>query len=143
MIKPVKQVAHSLQTQIEECIERAFLWNTPGLLVHSGGTLHIGAGAPFAAGMFVAEKDVIIDADKTVGLIVSLGGHVRAKTLLHNPYFSHASLYLPKDTPAEWPTLGWPAAGMRFEYGQQHDSKASVDVGPDVVHVTAQGWTDK
>jgi len=143
--KPVRQVVEKAQQEVEAYFERAMLRNCPGLLVYAGGSLSVGtAGDPaaLAAGMFVAGEHLTMECERTVGTLVSASGDVRARAFMYNPYFSHASLYQPKDSP-DWTGLDWFTAGTRCEYAADQDSKSALEIGPPVYHVTAQGWTNQ
>jgi hypothetical protein len=95
---------------------------------------------PFAVGMFVAGGDIVINAKQTVGVLISEKGSIRAQQLLHNPYFSTASIYMPKRGP-NWNTLAWFTAIFDLAYAD--DSKKALEIGPGAYHVTSQGVTQQ
>ncbi|MEW6278184.1 MAG: hypothetical protein AB1758_06150, partial [Candidatus Eremiobacterota bacterium] len=115
-----------------------------GCLVYSGGTLFIGyenatpiAAQPLmASGLFVAKEDVRIAADYTVGAVVSLEGYIDCKNLLYNPYFSKASIYVPKAS-----KLDWVERAFEVEYGPKYASNQATDVSAALPKAfTVRGW---
>ncbi len=70
----------------------------PGVAVLAGNELTVGnaEGARMALGLLVAEGNVKVDCQKTIGVVASLQGDVEVQDLYHYPYFDRASLYSPK-----------------------------------------------
>jgi hypothetical protein len=114
-----------------------YLKEYAGLLVR-GRNIYVGADAKQISGMFVAENDIVIEADLTVGTLLSMNGSIRVEDFLYYPYFNQASLYLPKAVPGDKAL----ERALHRDYGEANDSGLSVQVGPPSVTnaVTAGGW---
>ena len=139
--RPAINLANDVLRQIDNSILQALLRDTPGLLVYAGQSMTIGTDTkapPLAVGMFVARGDLRINASQTIGSLVSAEGSVEAKDLLFNPYFTYASLYLPKGGP-DWNV--WLTAGAELEYGVDADSGQAIEIGSPVYHPTVEAWT--
>jgi hypothetical protein len=140
VMEPVKQMAINIVNQIEAAFETSMLRDCPGILCYAGGTLTIGSKdvkPPVACGMFVAQGDVTINTEKTVGCVISKKGSIVANQLLFNPFFTHASLYVPSGKP-DWSL--WPAAVVQFQYGILADSKfPALEIGGQLYHVAGEG----
>jgi hypothetical protein len=69
----------------------------PGVAVVAGDEILIGTGgtARYAMGLFVAQRNIKITCDKTIGTLIALEGDVEVEEFLHYPYFDRASLYNP------------------------------------------------
>ncbi len=85
-------------------VEEAMMRECPGVLIYAGNNMTIGSGgsnpdtvAPVAVGMFVAGGNLYDRASKTVGCLWSTGGSIQAHTVYYYPYFTRASLPVPKD----------------------------------------------
>lgn len=76
----------------------AVLRELPGVCVVSGQNIVVGEaeGSRLATGLFIADRDITIDSEYTVGCVMSSNGDVTVETLLHYPYFDRISLYKPK-----------------------------------------------
>lgn len=70
----------------------------PGVVVRAGDEILVGTAdtSKMAIGLFIAQRDVIIRCQKTIGTVVSLEGDVLVDELWHYPYFDRASLYNPR-----------------------------------------------
>ena len=114
-----------------------YLRNYAGLLVY-GRNIFVDSDARQVSGMFVAEQDITIDADLTIGTLLSRNGSIRTGDFLYYPFFNQASLYLPAPVPG-----ANAIERATFEaYGAAHDSGLAVQVGPPPVtrRVTTGGW---
>ncbi len=69
----------------------------PGVTMLGGGSITIGSGggAQMASGLFVAQDDISIGCDYTVGNVLSVTGDIEVDRFLHYPYFDRVSLYNP------------------------------------------------
>jgi hypothetical protein len=114
-----------------------YLKQYAGLLVY-GRNIFVSSDARQVSGMFVAQDDIIIDANLTVGTLMSLNGSIETGDFLYYPYFNQASLYLPAPVPG---STAIERAQFRA-YGASHDSGLAVQVGPPpVTHIiTSGGW---
>ena len=114
-----------------------YLKQYAGLLVY-GKDIYVSSDARQVSGMFVADGDIVIDADLTVGTLMSLNGSITTGDFLYYPYFNQASLYLPAPVPGD---TAIDRAQFRA-YGAAHDSGMAVQVGPPPVthRVTTGGW---
>ena len=114
-----------------------YLKQYAGLLVY-GRNIYVSADARQVSGMFVAQDDIRIDADLTVGTLMALNGSIETRDFLYYPYFNQASLYVPAPVPGE---TAIDRAQFRA-YGAAHDSGLAVQVGPPpVTHImTSGGW---
>ncbi|MCA9793487.1 MAG: hypothetical protein KC910_16870 [Candidatus Eremiobacteraeota bacterium] len=132
-----KDALDHLTSNIDTIVENNYLREYSGLLVYSGHNINIHNTARLATGMFLAEGDINIGAERTVGTMLSRNGSVKARQLLYYPYFNRASLYLPMAT-----SDNWLERGMELRYGDKLDSGEAVDVGPPPVsfRVSAAGW---
>lgn len=116
-----------------------YLKQYAGLLVY-GRNIFVSSDARQVSGMFVAEQDIIIDADLTVGTLMALNGSIDTNDFLYYPYFNQASLYVPLPVPGE---TAIDRAQFRA-YGAAHDSGMAVQVGPPPVTnvMTVGGWNN-
>ncbi|MGE0495195.1 MAG: hypothetical protein AB7S38_38675, partial [Vulcanimicrobiota bacterium] len=132
-----KDALDSLTSNIDTIVENNYLREYSGLLVYSGQNINIHNTARLATGMFLAEGDINIGAERTVGTMLSRNGSVKARQLLYYPYFNRASLYLPMET-----SDNWLERGMELRYGDKLNSGEAVDIGPPPVsfRVSAAGW---
>lgn len=114
-----------------------YLKEYAGLLVH-GRNIRVSSDARQVSGMFIAQGDILSDADLTIGTLMSMDGSIETRDFLYYPYFNQASLYLPLAVPGD----GVIQRAMFERYGAAHDSGTAVQVGPPPVtnHVTAGGW---
>ena len=117
-----------------------YLRQYAGLLVY-GRNIQVSSEARQVSGMFVAENDIRIDADLTVGTLMSLNGSIETGDFLYYPHFNQASLYVPLPVPGN-------SALERAEfraYGASHDSGIAVQVGPPPVTniITVGGWDNE
>lgn len=114
-----------------------YLKEYAGLLVH-GRNIFVSEDARQVSGMFVAERDIIIEAELTVGTLVSLDGSIEVGDFLYYPYFNQASLYIPNPTPGTTPL----ERAVFQAYGESNDSGMAVQVGPPSIvnSVTSGGW---
>lgn len=114
-----------------------YLRNYAGLLVY-GRNIRIDSSARQVSGMFVAEQDINIGAELTIGTLISRNGSIVTEDFLYYPYFNQASLYVPKAVPGS--TAVERAAFQ--SYGAAHDSGVAVQVGPPPVtrRITSGGW---
>jgi len=126
----------------DESHPQTIIRELPGVLLYSGDTMRIGSKeARVASGMFFSEGDMRIDADYTVGCLLSGQGQIRAEALYHFPYYSRASLYNPRK-PGEY--------NLKFidEFFNSAlqvavpdpQKNTALDVGRTMYHVTATGW---
>lgn len=136
---PMQQVLGNVLTASDFSDPDAYVREHSGALVFAGDSIHIGSQAKLAAGMFVAGNDIDVQADLTIGTLMSRNGDIHTNRVLYYPYFNQASLYLPKSTPSDW--MG---RAMETRYGEAFDSEAAVQVGPPPVtrRVTAEGWAN-
>lgn len=76
----------------------AVLRELPGVCVLSGASIDIGSGggSQLASGLFVAQGDIDIGCEYTIGSVVSVSGDIGVSNFLHYPYFDRVSLYNPK-----------------------------------------------
>jgi hypothetical protein len=74
----------------------------PGVAVYSGGEITISDNAMMAMGLFLAQGDVNIGANETIGTVISVAGNVTVNKLLHYPYFERVSVYEPKPGVSIW-----------------------------------------
>lgn len=79
----------------------AVLRELPGVCMLSGGTLKIGSGggSRMAMGLLIAQSDIDIDCEYTIGTVISVSGGIGVSQFLHYPYFDRLSLYNPKKYP--------------------------------------------
>jgi len=143
VVKPLLELVKDLVRQLEASVERSVLRDAPGLMIQAGGSLTIASPeeqCPLALGLFVARKNVLIQTERCLGSIISLEGNIQARQLTFIPHFTNASLYVPQDHP-NWSSAGWPKAAVEIEYGRDFDNGKSVEIGPSLFHLSAQGWT--
>ncbi|MCA9777618.1 MAG: hypothetical protein KC800_12905, partial [Candidatus Eremiobacteraeota bacterium] len=116
-----------------------YLKQYAGLLVY-GRNIFVSSDARQVSGMFVAEQDIRIDADLTVGTLMALNGSIETGDFLYYPYFNQASLYVPAPVPGD---TAIDRAQFRA-YGAAHDSGMAVQVGPPPVTnvMTVGGWNN-
>lgn len=140
--RPLRALVNDLIRQVEGSVEKSVLRDAPGALLYAGGSLTIGSATdppPLAVGMFIAKGMVNVQAERCLGSLLSLEGDVKARKLIFNPFFTTASLYVPKSKP-DWNSLSWPAATLECKYGGRHGSETSLDIGPAVYHTTNESW---
>jgi hypothetical protein len=127
----------------QDKLNNALMRESAGVLVYAGNSLTIGpdpSSVPIypamASGLFVARKNVTIRGYDVIGQVVSLEGDIEAQRVLYNPYFSRASLYLPKSS-----KTFYLERAFEFGYGKDYDSKESTEIEPDITGViTGRGW---
>lgn len=112
------------------------------------------AQRPFlASGLFVASGDININADHTIGAIISTGGNINADKncftdLLYYPTFTRASLFMPGMTPVTSGTMDdamphFLARALDVTYGVfqvDGSGQKGLDIHIPYRHITAQGW---
>ncbi len=143
---------HSLISHMDGYFQNVLAYNmsynfyeTSGALIYAGGNLKIGdayQSCPYAAGFFIAHKNLESYADKTVGCLVSVTGDITAKDFYYYPYFSRASLNVPADFSGAGdifkeildPTVN----GISDQYLSDHQP---IEIGKRVYHITAEGWS--
>ena len=105
----------------------------PGIVVAAGGQLNISQDTQsiLALGLLIAENDINIGSNQTVGTVISLEGRVNLEALLHYPYFDRVSLYQPKKHVDVFTSL--------LEFGDPTGSNAG-DVSPIFARRVAEGW---
>lgn len=132
-----------ITNQVSDSFEKAMLRTAPGVLVYAGNRLDVGTAgpSPLAIGLFVARQDVNIQTERVVGAVYSTQGSITAHKLVYNPYFTHASLYVPQPGP-DW-TSFWLTAGVDFAYGSARDSHTALEIGDPIFHVESEGWTQQ
>lgn len=143
VVKPLLELVKDLNRQILASVERSVLRDAPGLMIQAGGNLTIASTeeqSPLALGFFVAGKNVTIQTERCLGSIISLEGSIQARQLTFIPHFTNASLYVPEDKP-DWSSAAWPKAAIEIKYGKDFDNGKSVEIGPSLFHLSAQGWT--
>jgi hypothetical protein len=101
--RSLEQVLLHLQNDVYDKLDSddpkyAVLRELPGVCVASGSTITIGTagGSRLASGLFVAQSDLTINCEYTVGSAISVGGDIEVSQLLHYPYYDRVSLYNPK-----------------------------------------------
>ena len=134
-----------IESELASLLDDAFMRENAGALIYSGQKLNIGymgdgsaasLTPAMSAGMFVAAGDIDMNVDYTCGTVLSLNGNIKMKNFLYNPYFSRASLYVPKSSESDWVTRGF-----EFLYGKSYDSGQARDIGPGIpAAITAEGW---
>lgn len=145
----------SLVTEVKSQVTKrstdVLLRETPGVFIYAGNQLSIGqqySDDLLATGFFVAGNDIEIYANYTVGCMVSLKGDITAGKVLYNPYFTRASLYLPKKLKLGGTGIAsnsdhWENA-VNYKYGKSldatHSGTKSLPIGPSTYRVTAEGW---
>ena len=122
----------------------------PGVLLYSGGKLTIGDGTSLsstALGFLIADGDVDIQVEHTIGAVASRTGNITIDGKLHYyPYFTQAFLYIPEDV-EDYGFLGSPPSWLKeyadiFQdglYFKIPDSGKPVDILSPVTTVTAEG----
>lgn len=142
-------IKDKLQPQIDTLLSKAselLIRESAGAVIYSGGTVEIGSStdptaALIASGLIVAKSHVSIHARQTVGQVVSVEGNIDLGTnqLLYNPYFSRASLYIPKSSQSDWILRAF-----ELGYGKDYantSSDSTVQVEPQITDViTCRGW---
>jgi hypothetical protein len=83
-----------------------------GALVYAGKDLSVGSGDPLSAGLFIADGQVTLGSELTIGSAVSLHGGIEAKDFFFYPAFTQASLFRPLAESSEWM-----ARARSFKYG--------------------------
>lgn len=137
-----------VETTVKDAINTVMadgtLREVSGAFIYAGDTIFIGydkgskmnAVPLMASGLFVAKSDVRINAEYTIGSVVSLEGAIQLKNLLYNPYFSKVSLYVPKIESTDWVQRAF-----NVSYGEDFDSGLSVEVSNALPKAfTARGW---
>lgn len=131
-----------LKTVLDQVLTEGLLRENAGCVVYAGGTMDIGYlnGAPttdvIASGLFISRGNVRMNADHAIGQIVSLEGDIEAKKVLYNPYFTRASLYVPKSSESDWVKRAF-----ELNYGKDYDSGQSTEIEPDLSDIiTSRGW---
>jgi hypothetical protein len=140
----VTQLKLTVQGAFDAGLVQAVTRECAGVLVYGKTGVNVGGSAscPVAAGMFVSDGDVTVSTDYVVGSLLSAHGKVTAKKLLFYPYFTRASLPVPKEDTfdGDWLKKG----ADQLDYGSaMYDGDATpgaVDVGPPVERMTAGGW---
>jgi hypothetical protein len=124
----------------------------PGLFLYSGGTLSMGSGDHYrpcwlASGFFVAENDIDLKAERTVGALVSLKGDIRTQDLHFYPYFTRASPYRPQRM-GEYPDNKIPDLLVIsgniikdvIQFNVPVGGAARESLTRNTYHITARGW---
>jgi hypothetical protein len=83
----------------------------------------------FAAGLFISEGNLTVQTREVVGCLISKNGNIKAKRLLYYPYFTRASLNVPRK-------LGF------FEnmINLAPDSTVTREIGANHYHILSEGW---
>lgn len=146
----VDQLFDYLTTQITSASADTLLPETSGVLVY--GKSSIDMGGLLASGWFVSQGNINITSLYTVGSLLSSRGNITAKTLLYNPYFTKASLYLPETLLPGGPGIDdlddfW-ANAVNYKYGKTlHKSRGNgpkaLSVGRKTCFQSAAGWSPK
>lgn len=138
------QVDSEIRSASEEGWKDPLYAEAPGLLVYAGGALTIGGDvgsqqAQLASGFFVAEGDIRIGANWTVGSVVSLTGDVEVGDLYYYPWFTRASLYVPKK-PKDF-DFNSPVTSLDevLQFTVPQSESPALDLGSDWYRATAQG----
>lgn len=121
----------------------ALLRESAGAVIYAGGTLEVGSSsdptaALIASGLLVAKGNISLHTRQTVGQVVSIEGDIDATNskVLYNPYFSRASLYVPKKSNSDWVLRAF-----ELGYGKEYDSGQTTEIEPDITGVmTSVGW---
>ncbi|MFN8612588.1 MAG: hypothetical protein U0931_33920 [Vulcanimicrobiota bacterium] len=134
-----------LETEVSGLLDDAFLRENAGALIYAGQKLKVGYMSDgtaasltpaMSAGMFIASGDIDMNVNYTCGTVLSLNGNIKMNNFLYNPYFSRASLYVPKSSESDWVQRGF-----EFLYGKSYDSGQARDIGPGIpAAITAEGW---
>lgn len=135
--------------------EDSLVREVSGALVYSEGSIYIAFDGMLkknwtplmACGLFVAKNDVRINAKYTIGSVVALEGRIQCTggpeggNLLYNPYFSNASVYLPKREETSGLAQSWFTRAFNVKYGKFFDSGQAVEVRASLPRAfTTRGW---
>ena len=125
-----------LKQKLENSLTFKF-YETSGALIYADKNLKIGdenqkdGDCLFASGLFVAHGNIESHADRTVGCLISVNGNISARDFLFYPYFTRASLNIPKNK-SLWVALLDPLLFKTDKY--------PVDIGVKLQHISGEGW---
>ena len=136
----LKDLANEALSNLKDYMENNVyfkFYEVPGVLVYAGENIIIGSkngeenDTMAASGLFVAVKNVEIYANQTVGCVISQQGDVKVKNMMYYPYFTRASLRVPK------------SRGLfdnLFDFKPPGSGGHPADVGITFYRVTGEGW---
>ncbi len=136
----MKDLANEAVSNLEDYLEKNIyfkFYEVPGVLVYSGQKIRIGSAdadpndTMAASGLFIAVDDVEIYATQTVGCAISQKGNVTVKNLMYYPYFTRASLRVPK-TKDLFSNL--------FDFEPPGSGGKPVDIGVTFYRAIGEGW---
>lgn len=150
----LKTLISKAREKIDSAVSDISLPESCGALVYGRSGITIGGGRT-ASGWFVSEGNINSSCLYTAGSMMSLNGSITAQKVLFNPYFTKASIYLPRDLRDDDIKGGeniddlpgfWKGAAQ-YKYGNRMDSTITKDkalkIAPNTAWVTAQGWSQK
>ena len=107
----------------------------PGILCYSEEGIDL--GGPTSSGLIICKKDVNLLGDRVVGSVVSLEGNIHGPNtkLRYYPYFTRASLYVPKKADI-WENL------ILITGNQLKSGKDPMPVGFNYYHRQMEGWDE-
>lgn len=128
---PVSGATQYLQTQLDTLQQDIFMREYNGVLVYAADGILIGGKT--ATGMFVAEKDIQMNAERCAGTLLSHSGNIKAKSLLYYPFFNQASLFKPA-------AINDPT-NLKYDADASNEKQAFDVLPPQIpATVTAEGW---
>ncbi|MCD4782778.1 MAG: hypothetical protein K8T10_02990 [Candidatus Eremiobacteraeota bacterium] len=141
--KTLKKICSDVYAILKEHMKKSVkirYYETPGVLVYSGKKLKIGekekkgefSKCILASGMFVSQQDMEIYANQTVGCLISVNGNITARDFYYYPYFTRASLTIPKkfDTAIE----------NLVHFKNPKSEKKPLGIGLVKYHIIGEGW---
>ncbi len=124
--------------------QKAFI-ECPGILIYAEKDINMGTKEKLlpqtvfpASGLFIANRDIEIKSRfRVVGCLISLSGNISANDthLRYYPYFSQASIYIPKDVGGD--------LNENLKLVSDNDLKSNNDpcnVGITIPRIFSEGW---
>ena len=156
---------HSIRADVEAAFEQGMAQDVlakelPGVLI-SARNIYAGSKADsceFMSGLFLAEKDISFECERTVGVLLSKEGNVNLSgDLNYYPYFSRACLYNPVSV-HDYDLFNDENAPELFQHdldmlnniaqvrvpirdGQESDQPETIDVGVSRYHTLSGGFS--